>query len=236
MNITKENTVAEVVSKKLGSDHIFSKYNIDFCCGGGVNLETACKESGVEFEILKQEIEAINAKISGESSLDNLDLLSLIEIAKNQYHTYISDTIFEIVPLAEKVATVHGAQHKELIEINNLMLNSGSVLTEMLKNSILSLYPIINEILNLENPVADFSIAQLQELQKSIKRNEIAQILVGDAFKEISKLSSNYLVPQEACSSYQFLFKKLNEFENKMHQYIHLEKNVMIPKMLKIIE
>lgn len=236
MNITKENTVAEVVSKKLGSDQIFSKYNIDFCCGGGVNLETACKESGVEFEILKQEIEAINSKITGESTADDLDIFSLIAIAKNHYHTYISDTIFETLSLAEKVASVHGTQHKELIEINLLLINIESVLTEMLKNSILSLYPIINEILNLENPVADFSIAQLQELQKSIKRNEIAQILVGNAFKEISKLSSNYLVPQDACSSYQFLYKKLIEFEYKMHQYIHLEKNVMIPKMLKIIE
>ena len=57
MEITKESTVAEVVSKKVGSDHVFSKYKIDFCCGGGDSLEKACKESGIEFEILKQEIE-----------------------------------------------------------------------------------------------------------------------------------------------------------------------------------
>ena len=64
MQIKKETTVADVVSKNLGSDHIFSKYNIDFCCGGGDTLEKACKESGVEFEVLKAEIESINNKIS----------------------------------------------------------------------------------------------------------------------------------------------------------------------------
>ncbi|MEX1382465.1 DUF542 domain-containing protein, partial [Lutibacter sp.] len=51
MEITKESTVAEVVSKNLGSDYVFSKYKIDFCCGGGMSLDAACKESGVTFEI-----------------------------------------------------------------------------------------------------------------------------------------------------------------------------------------
>ncbi|HEY9168005.1 MAG TPA: DUF542 domain-containing protein [Lutibacter sp.] len=64
MNITKENTVAEVMAQNMGADHVFSKYKIDFCCGGGATLEAACKESGVEFEVLKKEIEAISNKIS----------------------------------------------------------------------------------------------------------------------------------------------------------------------------
>lgn len=236
MQITKENTVAEVVSKNLGSDHVFSKYKIDFCCGGGETLEKACEESGVEFEILKQEIETINNTIVGETNLNDLDIKSLIEIAKDEYHVYISDTIFEIKPFSEKVAEVHGTDHNEVVEINILFTSVEIVITEMLKNSILSLYPIINEILNLPNPASDFSIAQLEELQRSIKRNEIAQILVGDTFKEISKLSSNYVTPVGACNSYTFLYKKLQEFELEIHKYIHLEKNVIIPKTLKILE
>jgi len=64
MSITKENTVAEVVAQNMGADHVFSKYKIDFCCGGGATLEIACKESCVDFEVLKKEIETIANKIS----------------------------------------------------------------------------------------------------------------------------------------------------------------------------
>jgi len=64
MKITKQNTVAEVVAQNMGADQVFSKYKIDFCCGGGATLEIACKESGVEFEVLKKEIETIRKKIS----------------------------------------------------------------------------------------------------------------------------------------------------------------------------
>ncbi len=69
MNITKENTVAETVAKNMGADQVFSKYKIDFCCGGGATLENACKESNVEFEVLKKEIETISNKISGASKV-----------------------------------------------------------------------------------------------------------------------------------------------------------------------
>lgn len=66
MNIIKENTVAEVVAQNVGADHVFSKYKIDFCCGGGATLEAACKESNVEFEVLKKEIQEIANKISND--------------------------------------------------------------------------------------------------------------------------------------------------------------------------
>ncbi|MFO7674492.1 MAG: DUF542 domain-containing protein [Lutibacter sp.] len=69
MNILKENTVAEVVAQHMGADQVFSKYKIDFCCGGGATLVAACKESNVEFEVLKKEIETIANKISSDSKV-----------------------------------------------------------------------------------------------------------------------------------------------------------------------
>lgn len=236
MQITKENTVAEVVSKNLGSDHVFSKYKIDFCCGGGDTLEKACKESGVEFEVLKNEIEAINSKISGGTSIDELDIPTLIDGVKGGYHTSISDTIFEILPYAAKVAEVHGSEHHEVIEINELVKGVEVVITETFKNSIMSLYPIINEIVDTTFKSEEVTLESLQDFQKAIKRNEIAQALMGDSFKEISKLSSNYTTPEGACNSYKYLYKNLQQLEHQVHKYMHFEKNVLIPKTLKLIK
>tara|TARA_R110001583_G_scaffold54028_1_gene166061 strand:+ start:708 stop:1418 length:711 start_codon:yes stop_codon:yes gene_type:complete len=235
MQLLKENTVAEIVSKKLGSDHVFSKYKIDFCCGGGMTLENACKESGVEFDVIKQEIEALNNKITGTLNTNDLDIQSLINQAKEGYHTSISEYIFEIAPFAAKVAEVHGAVHPEIVEINEHFKSVQSVLTETLKNSLLSLYPIIEEVVEVNSKQEEIAIEQLQAFQKVVVRNEIAQKLVGDTFKEISKLSSHYSVPEGACNSYKFLYEKLHELEHQVHNYMHFEKNVLIPKVLEII-
>ncbi len=236
MEITKESTVADIVSKKLGSDHVFSKYKIDFCCGGGDTLEKACNESGVEFKIIKKEIEAVNTKISDSSNLNDLDIPSLIEKAKDDYHIQISNTIIETLPFAEKVAKVHGAEHNEVVEINELTKGVNVVLTEMLKNSNKSLYPKVSEILEMAKKSEEIPSGVIQGIKKTIKRNEIAQNLLADSFKEISNLSSDYTTPVGACNSYNFLYKNLKKLQHEVHRYMHFEKNILISKALKIIE
>ena len=236
MDITKENTVAEVVSKNLGSDHVFSKYKIDFCCGGGDTLEKACNEKGIDFEVLKQEIDALNNKITGGVAIEELDIPTLIDQVKEVYHIVISDAFYEISPYAEKVANVHGGAHKELVEINDLYKNVELVINETFRNSLMSLYPIINEIVDASEKSEEVSIDTLQAFQKAIERNEIAQKLIGDSFKEIASLSSNYQVPADGCNSYKYLYKNLKQLEHEVHKYMHFEKNVLIPKALNIIE
>jgi regulator of cell morphogenesis and NO signaling len=236
MEITKESTVAEVVSKNLGSDHVFSKYKIDFCCGGGMSLEAACKESGVAFETIKEEIEEINIKIKGAVSLDDLDIPTLISQAKNGYHTSISDRIFEILPFAEKVAEVHGDEHKEVVKINELVKEVDVTLKESFLTSIMSLFPIVDEVVKLNEKSEEISLELLQNFQKSIQQIEGYQVKIGNTFKELSKLSSDYTTPAEACNSYKFLYERLEELQHEVHNYMHFEKNVLIPKTLKIIE
>lgn len=235
MNITQKSTVAEIVSKNLGSDHVFSKYKIDFCCGGGDTLEKACKESGVDYNVLIKEIESINSTITGTLNTNYLNIDALIKQAKEKYHTSITDSIFEILPFAEKVAEVHGGKNTELVEINVLVKGIEVVISEMIKHTRKSLYPKISEFWKLNDKHNKPALELLNCLQEAIRRNEIAQQLVGDSFKEISSLSMHYTVPEGACNSYMFLYEKLHDLQHEVQNYIHFEKNVLIPKVLKEI-
>lgn len=42
MEIIKDKTVADYVTENIKTAHIFKKYGIDFCCGGGITIEKAC--------------------------------------------------------------------------------------------------------------------------------------------------------------------------------------------------
>lgn len=104
MIINRETTVAEVVAKRLGADKIFSKYQIDFCCGGGLSLEAACALQGVAIDTIINEIEEVNATIASEDVVTK-------ELLVKEIH--------EISPLTQKVASVHGFGHPELIGISD---------------------------------------------------------------------------------------------------------------------
>ena len=58
----------------------------------------------------------------------------------------------------------------------------------------------------------------------------------GDILKEIKKLSNNYTPPEGACNTFRALYAKLEEFENDLHQHIHLENNILFPKAISLEE
>jgi regulator of cell morphogenesis and NO signaling len=235
MKITKEKTVAEVVTENMGADHVFSKYKIDFCCEGGMSLEEACKKSNVEFETVKLEIENIKNIIVGELDFAEMDLMGAIEHTTNIHHKYLNESIAELAPLTAKVAHVHGQDHKEVIEINMLFSKIVSELSEQIALEKNVLFPFVSKFLGQEKSKTENDAKISNILEQSVKNIEEAFVLAGDAFKSISKLSSNYTVPEEACNSYRFLYEKLEEFEHELHKYIHFEKNILFPKLLKLV-
>ena len=56
MNTIENKTVAEVVSENIKTAHVFKKYGINFCCGGGITIEKACEKKNLDYSILKGEL------------------------------------------------------------------------------------------------------------------------------------------------------------------------------------
>lgn len=71
-------------------------------------------------------------------------------------------------------------------------------------------------------------------VKNSIKELESEHVTVGGSMDEINRLSNNYTTPEDACSSYRALYSKLDEFEQDLHQHIHLENNILFPKASKL--
>ncbi|MCP4803465.1 MAG: iron-sulfur cluster repair di-iron protein, partial [Bacteroidetes bacterium] len=60
MELTEKNTVADFVVKNIKTAHIFKKYGIDFCCGGGISLEKACSKKKLDLSQLIKELDAVD--------------------------------------------------------------------------------------------------------------------------------------------------------------------------------
>jgi len=48
------------------------------------------------------------------------------------------------------------------------------------------------------------------------------------------ELSGGYTPPQDACISFQTLYRTLDEFERDLHQHIHLENNILFPRAVEM--
>ncbi|GAC1707344.1 MAG: hypothetical protein NVS9B7_19780 [Flavisolibacter sp.] len=58
----------------------------------------------------------------------------------------------------------------------------------------------------------------------------------GDIMFEIRNLTHNYAVPIGACTTFRVCLSELKEFEDDLHEHVHLENNILFPKALQLCE
>ena len=54
----------------------------------------------------------------------------------------------------------------------------------------------------------------------------------GNSLKQIKQLTNNYTLPPHACNTFKALYHNLKEFQDDLHIHIHLENNILFPKVL----
>ncbi len=234
MITNKERTVAEIVANNIKTADVFKKHGIDFCCGGGISIAEVCKKKNISVDELEAELLKVDNKISRSNDYNNWNLDFLVDYIVNNHHSFVLENIPLIVQYSNKVAKVHGENHPETIKINQLFLAVAEELISHMEKEEKILFPYIkNKVKSLrENtnlPQPHFGTAK-----NPIKMMEEEHENAGDIFKEIAKLSNNFTPPLMACSTYKVLYFKLKEFEEDLHQHIHLENNILFPKIIKM--
>ncbi|MBB6459117.1 iron-sulfur cluster repair di-iron protein [Flammeovirga kamogawensis] len=229
MNFETQNTVGSVVAKDLRFADVFKKNGIDFCCGGGATIEAACEGKNIDpKEILRQieEMEATNSKVVGiDFNTFPLDLL--VDYIEKTHHRYIRENVPLIIQYVDKVASVHGDRHPELVEVRDLFHGCATEITNHLAKEENILFPYIKQLVE-----ADLSGSQISMAPFGSVKNPIAMMIEehegeGARFEKISTLTNNYTAPEDACMTYRVTFDKLKDFEEDLHNHVHLENNIL---------
>lgn len=232
MNITENNTVAEVVTHNIKTADVFKKHGIDFCCGGGITIKKACDKNNVSFSELERELSNINNHITKGYNYDSWKLDFLVDHIENIHHTYVAENTPLVLQYAAKVAKVHGHHYTEVVEINRLFIEVAKELAAHMKKEELILFPFIKQLVKADNEGLKVNTPHFGTVNNPITMMEEEHENAGDILKEISKLSNNYTPPEGACNTFKALYAKLEEFEQDLHQHIHLENNILFPKAI----
>ncbi|MCG9971926.1 iron-sulfur cluster repair di-iron protein [Christiangramia crocea] len=234
MEFTPERTVADCVTENIKASHVFKKYGIDFCCGGGISIQKACEKNGVDYSLVVEDLKSIGSLNDKETDYNKLPLDELIDHIVEKHHTYVEANIPLLLQYTNKVARVHGGNNPELIEVHQLFQKVAGELASHLKKEELILFPFIKKMVKAAKERTGINIPQFNTVENPIKMMEVEHEDAGDIFKEISRLTDGYTPPAHACNTYRALFDKLDEFEQDLHQHIHLENNILHPKALQL--
>jgi len=234
MNQQNENNLnstllGDIVTNYPATAEVFKTYRIDFCCGGNRPLGEILAEQGSKAEEISGKLmeacrpasndnEAVNWKEKNNSEL--------IDHIVNKHHAYLYDNLPETGQYLTTIVNVHGSGHPELSEVRKLFQDMYSELMSHLPDEEQNMFPFIKEM--EQNPSPDVQkkcIGMVEELEDEHES-------CGHILKEIRSITKDYEIPADACPTYKLTFKKLEELESDLFEHIHLENNILFPRVL----
>jgi regulator of cell morphogenesis and NO signaling len=235
MENIRNKSVGEIVKLDFRAADVFSSYGIDFCCGGKISVAEACANTKTDESLVISALEKMqNQTGSSVHDFDSWNIGFLADYIQNTHHQYVSKAIPQILPLAQKVADVHGEHHSEVIRINELFQDLAEELLSHMQKEEQILFPYIKKLVvdALAGNCADG--ACFGTIAGPISDMEQEHENAGVILKDMFRLSNGYTTPEDACNTFRVLYGKLKEFEDDLHRHIHLENNILFPKVIEM--
>jgi len=238
MSVNPAKTVRELAVEIPNATRVFEKFGIDYCCGGKKSLDEACSAASLPVDEVMQALQ-IAAKASFSAAAYDLpsgSLAELIDHIVKTHHKFTREEITRLLALSQKVASVHGQNHAELLVIRETFAGLAQELTMHLMKEENVLFPYIvrmEEAVLQRDPVLPPPFGTVQNPVRMMTQEHDS---AGDALRKIREASGNFTVPEDACISYRALYQALEGFEADLHQHIHLENNILFPQAIAMEE
>ncbi|HEY1578049.1 MAG TPA: iron-sulfur cluster repair di-iron protein [Terracidiphilus sp.] len=234
MTINTQN-VRDIALENPASIRVFEAFGIDYCCGGRKPLAQACAERDIAVDDVIEALEKglAEGQVEGEDwTAKPLGLL--VAHIVDTHHAYVRRELPRLAELAQKVVNRHGDTKPELPEIQKKVEQIAEDLTEHLAKEEAVLFPYIAKLERAKENGSDKPRGCFGTVANPIammtQEHDAAGVLLG----EMRQLSNDFTPPVGACPTFLAFYRGLYEFEQDLHQHIHLENNILFPKAIEL--
>ncbi len=217
--IDANQTLGLIATTTPAATPVFLKHRLDFCCGGGRKLEDACRDAGLDPQVVLDEIARAGTPTPPQR-WDLATLPQLIEFILHHYHEPLRAEVPGLIHAAKKVERVHAQK-----------ANCPHGLAEFLEQ----VHGELESHMGKEEQVlfpAILSGARGDQLHMPIRVMMHEHDDHGANLQRLRQLTTDFQPPPEACATWRGLYAALANLESELMQHIHLENNVLFPRAL----
>ncbi len=227
--------VGAIVASNFRASRVLTAHHIDFCCGGGITLEEACRNKEEDLSVVLKELEE-TFQTEGGVNYQALELDQLIDTIVNVHHSYVLATIPALLAYLDKLCRVHGDRHPELHEVNRLFTEGSQALMAHMQKEEQILFPYIKAMVESKTKGFSLSRPHFGDIENPIQMMEEEHQHEGTRFQQIAEITNQYECPPDGCQTYKVAYAMLEEFEEDLHTHIHLENNILFPEARKLFK
>jgi regulator of cell morphogenesis and NO signaling len=231
MAISATQTVREVATTLPNATRIFEKLGIDYCCGGGKSLADACAQAklslGDVLRSLEQGGESALPAAGDQAEFARATLGELVSHIVSTHHAYVKQEVPRIQKLLARVVSVHGRNHAELLDIQQVFAGLAAELTSHMMKEEVVLFPYVVQLEEAIETGKGAPRASFGTVNNPVQMMEMEHESAGQALRELRSLTGDYTAPADGCFTYNTVFAAMKDFEADLHQHIHLENNLL---------
>ncbi|GAA0324803.1 iron-sulfur cluster repair di-iron protein [Bacillus carboniphilus] len=219
----------DIVTQFPRASQVLKEYRIDFCCGGNRPIGEAIQDKELNPEEVLNKINHLYQETikygEKDTNWEVENYTTLIDYVLDRHHAYLNKVLPELSGYVTKVYRVHGGNHPELGLVYKLYQQLKVELEHHLIEEEDKIFPKV-KLYEQEK-----SLELLKQIVATIDALESEHETAGSLLKEIREVTNDYQLPEGACNTYRLTFLKLAELESDLFDHIHLENNVLFPRL-----
>ena len=224
-----ERKVGELVAEDFRRAHVFSQFGIDFCCGGGRALISACERAQADPNKVVAALEYMTHSGAKEDELNQLPLEQLIDYIERTHHQYVRAKAPLLLEYSEKMVRAHGEHYAEIVPFAGWVRALIEDLMPHLMKEENILFPAIRAMSQGEQVQGCFG-----HIGNPINAMQHEHEEAGLILQKLHELTNDFTPPEYACTTWRVCYATLAEFEADLHRHLHLENNILFPKALQL--
>lgn len=219
MNQDTSTTLAELAARRPGAARIFMSHGLDFCCKGRRPLAEACAEKGLDAAGVLVEVEDAAGERTDLTDWTERPADALVRHIVGHYHARLREQVPALVAMAERVEARHADKPSAP---RGLALHLGRMRDSAFAHLDKEESGVFPEIL----------AGRAVDCGGPMHALELEHEDHGAALATTRRLTADLVPPPEACTTWRALYLGLEQLERELMEHIHLENNVLFPRVL----
>ncbi len=226
ITITPETTVSAIAAAYPETLRMFEALGIDYCCGGKLPLADAVGTAKVPLATVIAVLTTAIAQGAANTTARNWQtepLPALLDEIVTTHHAYLDRELPRLAGLLALVARVHGPNHGDVLQplLATFTALKNELETHLRKEEDVT-FPAIRA---LHDGTAD------ETARRTITELETEHEAAGEALAAMHRITHDFALPADACNNFTAVYRGLQELEADIHHHIHLENNVLFPRV-----
>jgi regulator of cell morphogenesis and NO signaling len=228
-------SVAQIAAVSPAAVGVFERLGIEYCLHGNRSLADACREKGLDASSVKVEIDRASSDVLPGPDWTTAPLSELTTHILTTHHEYLRRELPLLSQRLARVAQVYAEREPQIMaQLPAVLQDLEDELSLHMRKEEMMLFPTIQAYETAVASGSPLPPTPFGSVANPIRMMEYDHENADGSLARMRELTGGYAIPAYGCLTYTALMEGLRSLEADLHQHIHLENNILFPRVLKL--